>query len=273
MKRPWAKTSLHVLLFAAAAVTAFPLIWMVSASLMFPGESNHSPPPLLPAAPTLGNYVQLFSQLSMGRFLLNSAFLATAVTLVSLLINSMAGYAFAKLRFPGRRNLFRALLSALVIPAQVAMLPLFLLLKNLGLVNTYGGVVVPAMASIFGIFLVRQYALSIPDSLIEAARMDGASEFRIYWKIVLPLLQPILVTLAVFTFLGSWNDFLWPLIILTDDALYTLPVALASLSREHVQDNELMMAGSVVTVIPVLLLFLFLQRYYIEGILLGGVKE
>lgn len=267
------RAGLHLLLFVAAALTAFPLLWMVSASLMTPGETSQTPPPLLPREPTLENYRQLFEQLQMGRFLRNSVLLASAVTLLSLLLNSMAGYAFAKLRFSGRERIFRGLLAALVIPAQVAMLPLFLLLKTLGLVNTYAGVILPSMATIFGIFLVRQFALSIPDSLLEAARLDGASELKIYRRIVLPLLTPILVTLALFTFLASWNDFLWPLIILTDDDRYTLPVALASLSREHVQDNELMMAGSVVTIVPVLLLFLFLQRYYIEGILLGGVKE
>jgi multiple sugar transport system permease protein len=146
------------------------------------------------------------------------------------------------------------------------------MLKHLGLVNTYGGVIVPGMASIFGIFLVRQYALSIPDELIEAARIDGASEFRIFHWIVVPVLKPIIVTLAVFTLLATWNDFMWPLIVLTDKELYTLPVALASLSREHVQDNELMMAGSVITVLPVLLLFLALQRQYMEGLLAGSVK-
>ena len=145
------------------------------------------------------------------------------------------------------------------------MVPLFLLLKHLGLVNTYGGIIVPALASIFGIFLVRQYALSIPDDLLEAARIDGASEFRIFRSIVVPVLRPIVVTLAVFTSLGAWNDFMWPLIVLNDMDLYTLPVALASLSREHVQDNELMMAGAVLTTCPVLLVFLALQRYYIRG--------
>ena len=273
MKRTGSRMALHVVLFAAAALISFPLLWMVSASLMAPGETSQTPPPLLPAAPTLDNYRQLFAQLRMGRFLTNSVLVASVITLVSLLLNSMAGYAFAKLRFRGRQRLFQALISALVIPAQVAMLPLFLILKSLGLVNTYAGVVLPSAATIFGIFLVRQYALSVPDSLLEAARIDGASEFGIFRRIVLPLLRPILVTLAVFTFLASWNDFLWPLIVLADDDRYTLPVALASPSREHVQDNELMMAGSVVTVVPVLLLFLFLQRYYIEGIVLGGVKE
>ncbi|HEU4662515.1 MAG TPA: carbohydrate ABC transporter permease, partial [Dokdonella sp.] len=177
-----------------------------------------------------------------------------------------------KLRFAGRERVFQSLLGALLIPAQVGMIPLFLLMKWLGLVNSYGGVVVPALASVFGIYLVRQYARSIPDDLLEAARIDGAGELRIFAAIVLPLLKPIVVTLAIFTFLASWNDFMWPLIVLGDQARQTAPVALAALSREHVQDNELMMAGSVVTLVPVLALFFALQRHYIEGLLLGSVK-
>jgi multiple sugar transport system permease protein len=152
------------------------------------------------------------------------------------------------------------------------MLPLFLMLKGMGLVNTYAGVLVPGLAGIFGIFLVRQYARSLPSDLIEAARMDGAGELRIFVSIIVPLLKPVLVTLAIFSFLGSWNDFMWPLIVLTDSSHYTLPVALSALSREHVQDNELMMAGSVVTVLPVLALFLALQRHYLQGLLMGSVK-
>jgi len=155
----------------------------------------------------------------------------------------------------------------------VTMLPLFLMLNKMGLVNTYFGVLIPGLASIFGIFLIRQYALSVPDSLIEAARMDGAGDFRIYWSLILPLCKPIVITLAIFTFMGTWNDFLWPLIIMTDDAMYTLPVALASLAGEHVEDTELMMAGAVMTVLPVMLLFLALQKYYISGITAGSVKE
>ncbi len=161
----------------------------------------------------------------------------------------------------------------MVIPAQVSMLPLFLMLKEMGLVNTYAGVVIPGMASIFGIFLIRQYALSIPDSLLDAARIDGAGELRIYWSLVLPACKPILVTLAVFTFMGTWNDFMWPLIVLSDDGMYTLPVALANLLGEHVQDIELMMAGAVLTVLPVMLLFMALQKYYIAGIMSGAVKD
>ncbi len=230
----------------------FPLLWMLSVSLMHPGEASALPPPLLPRAPTLENYRELFARAGMGRYLFNSLLVASAITLLSLVFNLAAGYAFAKLRFAGRDRLFQTLLGALVIPAQVAMIPLFLLMKWLHLVNSYGGVIVPAMATVFGIFLVRQYARSIPDELLEAARIDGAGEWRIFAVIVLPLLKPIVVTLAIFTFLASWNDFMWPLIVLSDQAWQTAPVALAALSREHVQDNELMMAGSVVTILPVL---------------------
>jgi multiple sugar transport system permease protein len=263
---------LNGLMLVAGLLTLFPLLWMLSSSLMTPGESSAFPLQVLPKSPTLFNYRELFSHAGIGQYLLNSVLLSCAATVLSLLFNVSAGYAFAKLRFQGRERIFKVMLGALVIPSQVAMLPLFLLLKYMGLVNTYGAVLVPAMAGIFGIFLVRQYALTIPDALLEAARMDGASEFQIFRIIVLPLLTPILVTLGIFTFLGTWNDFMWPLIVLTDKELYTLPVALASLSREHVQDNELMMAGSVLTVLPVLLLFLGLQRYYIQGLLVGSVK-
>ncbi|MGB3543878.1 carbohydrate ABC transporter permease [Rubrivirga sp.] len=263
---------IYLALFVVAALSAFPLLWMVSASMMPTGEASTFPPPLFPSAPTLEHYQALFERADMGRYLLNSLLVATLVTTVSLFINSLAGYAFAKLRFRGRDKLFQTLLAALVIPAQVAMLPLFLEMRTLGLVNSYSGVVIPAAASIFGIFLVRQFALSIPESLLEAARIDGATEFEIYRIVAVPLLRPVLVTLALFTFMGSWNDFMWPLIVLTDDDLYTLPVALATLTRERVQDNEFMMAGAVVTTLPVLLVFLVLQRHYVRGIMLGGIK-
>jgi len=259
-------------LVTAAAFALFPLVWMLSVSVMAPGEASAFPPPIVPQEPTLANYRELFAREGMGQYFVNSLLLATCATLVALTFNVMAGYAFAKLRFNGCEQIFRALLGAIVIPAQVAMLPLFLLLKSMGLVNTYAAVLVPALATIFGIALVRQYALSIPDEMLEAARVDGASEFRIFVSIVVPALRPILATLATFTFLGTWNDFMWPLIVLSDASLYTLPVALASLSREHVQDNELMMAGSVVTILPVLLLFLVLQRQYLEGLLAGSIK-
>jgi len=271
-RRALSSLALHAVLAAGAAATLTPLLWMVSASFMSPGESNSFPPRLLPQVPTLQNYVDLFTRLDLARYFANSSIVAVSATLISLLVNSMAGYAFAKLRFAGRERVFQVLLAALIIPAQVGMLPLFLLLKALGLVNTMAGVVVPFMAGIFGIFMIRQYALSIPEDLLDAARVDGAGEYRIFWTIVLPVIRPILVTLAVFTFLSAWNDFMWPLIVLSDDAKYTLPVALASLSGEHVQDTGLMMAGSVLTVLPVVVLFIALQRAYIRGVMMGSVK-
>jgi multiple sugar transport system permease protein len=273
MRRAVESVLLHAALAVLLVASLAPLLWMVSASLMPSGEATSLPPRLLPSAPTLEHYRELFTRLELGRHLRNSALLATAVTAISLVLNSMAGYAFAKLRFPGRDRILAVLLGALVIPAQVTMLPLFLMLKNMGLVNTWGGVIVPGMASIFGIFLVRQYALSIPSTLLDAARIDGAGELRVFVSIVLPSLTPILVTLGTFTFLGTWNDFLWPLIVLTDEDRYTLPVALANLLGEHVQDTELMMAGSVLTILPVVVLFAALQRYYIAGIMSGALKE
>jgi multiple sugar transport system permease protein len=272
MNRLAAPILVHAVLGLLAAFALFPLLWMVSVSLMAPGEASSYPPPLFPSAASLANYRELFARDGIAHTLGNSFALACAATVLSLAFNTTAGYAFACLPLPGRERLFRTLLMALVIPGQVAMLPLFLMLKGAGLVNTYAGVLLPGLASIFGIFLVREYARSIPGELLEAARIEGAGELRIFVSIVLPLLRPILVTLAIFTFLASWNDFMWPLIVLTDSALQTLPVALAGLSREHVQDNELMMAGAVLTILPPLVLFLALQRYYLRGLLMGSVK-
>jgi multiple sugar transport system permease protein len=273
MRRRLAQLAVNGALILLAGATAFPLLWMISASLMPAGEAATLPARLVPSAPTLEHYGTLFSRLNLGRTFFNTLFLASLITAVSLLCNSMAGYAFAKLRFRGRGRLFAILLATLVVPPQVTVLPLFLEIRALGLVNSFGGVLVAGITTVFGIFLIRQFALGIPDELLDAARIDGASELRIYWTIVLPALRPILITLGVFTFLAAWNDFMWPLTVLTDESKYTLPVALANLSGEHVQDTELMMAGAVVTVLPGLLLFLALQRYYVEGILMGSVKE
>jgi multiple sugar transport system permease protein len=272
VKRPLHRIALHAALILGAVITLVPLAWMVSASLMPTGEASTYPPRLLPSALTLHHYRDLFTRMNIGRSFFNSTLIALSVTAVSLLLNSMAGYAFAKLRFRGRDRLFGFLLAALVIPTQIGMLPLFLMLKSAGLVNTYLGAILPTTASIFGIFLMRQFMTSIPDDLLDAARIDGASEWKIYWSMVLPLARPILVTLALFTFMASWNDFMWPLIVLTDEQKYVLPVAIASLSGEHAQDIELMMASSVLTVIPVLVLFICLQRYYIQGLMVGSVK-
>jgi multiple sugar transport system permease protein len=272
VNRRLARVGLYASLVAGAGLALLPLLWMISASFMPAGEANRYPPRLWPSHPTFEHYRTLFGSLDLGRNLFNTTFIALTVTTVGLFVNSMAGYALAKLRFRRKAVLFRALSAGLILPVQVSMLPLFLLLRQMGLVNSYWGVIIPSLASIFGIFLVRQYTLALPDDLLDAARVDGAGELRIYWSVVLPLIRPILVTIAVWTFVTTWNDFMWPLIVLSDSSKYTLPVALANLSGEHVQDVELMMAGAVVTVLPVLALFIILQRYYIAGLMAGSVK-
>jgi multiple sugar transport system permease protein len=263
------------------AITLLPLAWMVTVSFMPRGESGHAPTPFWPSRWSWENYYELLvrRQIDGAWFdyrivpaLWNSLAVAALSTLLGLLLTVPAGYAFAKLRFAGRDRLLKLLIASLVIPGQVAMLPLFLIFKEIGLVNSYAGVILPNLAGIFAILFVRQATLAIPDEMIDAARLDGASETRIFVSIVLPLLRPITVTLAVFLYLGSWNDFLWPLIVLTDQTKYTLPVAVAGIAREHAADAELMMAAAVVTTLPVLAIFLALQRHYMTGLLGGSVK-
>lgn len=262
-------------------LTIAPLVYMVIVSFMPRGESSNLPTPLWPSRWSLENYHELLvRRLIDGAWfdyrivpaLFNSVAIAAISTVLGLLLTVPAGYAFAKLRFRGRERLLKILIASLVVPGQVAMLPLFLIFKQLGIVNSYAGVILPSLAGIFAILFVRQATLAIPDEMIDAARIDGASEARIFVTIVLPLLSPIVVTLALFMFLGSWNDFLWPLIVLADQHLYTLPVAVAAIAREHSADGELMMAAAVVTTLPVLLLFLAMQRYYLTGLLGGSVK-
>ena len=264
-----------------AAITLAPLAWMVTVSFMPRGESSRFPPPFWPSRWSWENYHELLvRRLIDGAWfdyrimpaLWNSVWIGAISTGLGLLLTVPAGYAFAKLRFAGRERLLKILIASLVVPGQVAMLPLFLIFRELGLVNSYAGVILPSLAGIFAILFVRQACLRMPDEMIDAARLDGASESRIFLSIVLPLLAPIVVTLALFMFLGSWNDFLWPLIVLSDQHLYTLPVAVAAIVREHAADSELMMAAAVVTTLPVLAIFLALQRHYMSGLLGGSIK-
>ncbi len=262
-------------------VTLLPLAWMVTVSFMPRGESSHSPPPFWPSRWSWENYYELLVRREIdGAWfdyrilpaLWNSLTVAALATLFGLLLTVPAGYALAKLHFTGRVRVLKLLIATLVIPGQVAMLPLFLLMKEVGLVNSYAGLILPSLAGIFAVLFVRQATLNIPDEMLDAARLDGAGEGRIFVSIVLPLLAPITVTLALFMFLAAWNDFLWPLIILTDQHRYTLPVAVAAIAREHSGDGELMMAAAMVTTLPVLLIFLALQRYYMTGLLGGSIK-
>jgi len=276
-----ARLAANGLLVLMVLLTIGPLLWMVSVSLMAPGEASRSPPPFWPAHATLYNYRHLmfperhgaaFTDYRVLPAIWNSLGIAALSTLFGLLLAVPAGYAFAKLRFRGRARLMQATLALMVIPAQVGMLPLFLMLRAVGLVNSWTGAMAPGLAGLYAVLFTRQAALAIPDEMLDAARLDGASEGRIFVGIVLPLLQPIVVTLALFAFVTSWSDFLWPLIVLSDQGSFTLPVALASIGREHGDEVELLMAGAVLTSAPVLLLFLALQRFYFDGILGGSVK-
>jgi multiple sugar transport system permease protein len=265
---------LHLALVAVFALTLAPFAWMLSTSLKPTGASFTLPPQWIPRPATLTQYRTLFAQMNFARATLNSLVVAVSVTVLGLFINSLAGFAFAKYQFPGRQRLFGLLLASMMIPGQVAMLPLFMMFNKLGLLNNYLGLIIPGMASMFGIFLLKQFMMSIPDALLDSARIDGASEWRIYWQVVLPLTKPALATLAVFSFMGAWNDFLWPLIVMTKQSMYTLPVALANLTgEEHRTQYELLMAGSVVVILPIAIAFLAMQRFYMSGITAGSVKE
>ena len=251
----WYPWMINGALLVLALVSLAPLLWMVSVSFMPQGEASHFPPPLLPSSITTHNYHELFARTGMGGNFANSLLVSLAITLGSLLLNTMAGYAFAKLNFAGRERLFQVLMAALVIPAQVAMLPLFLLMKQLGLVNTWGGVVVPALASVFGIFLVRQYARSIPDELLEAARIDGAGEARIFFTIVLRLLAPAMVTIFLFLFVGTWNNFLLPLMMVSSDTLKPVTLGLYGMvSLATFNDRGSLMMGALLGVLPVIVI-------------------
>jgi multiple sugar transport system permease protein len=207
----------------------------------------------------------------MGHFI-NSLIVALGLTFFSVIINALAGYAFAKQSFPGKENLFTLLLLTMMIPGQVTMMPVFLILRSLGFLNSYWGLIIPGSASVFAIFMLKQFMSEIPDELLDAARIDGAGELRIFWSIVLPLCKPVIATLIIFNFMGSWNEFLWPLIIMLKEEMYTLPVALANLNGQHNTEWGLLMAGSVVVVVPVIFLFLSVQKYYIKGISAGAIK-
>ena len=255
-----------------AIIVLFPLVWMVSVSFMATGEAAVFPPPMLPSHWTLEHYRDLFLNQGMGRYLWNSFALATLATILALGFTVPAGYAFAKLKFAGRERLFQFLVAALVVPAQIGTLPLFLMLKSMGLVNTYAGALVPWLASIFGLFLVRQYALSIPDEMLEAARIDGASEGQIFRRVVLPTLQPIIVTLGLFVFLGSWNDFLWPLIVLSSQDNFTLQIGLNAFQGQFSVQWHYILAMTMLSLLPVTAVFVFLQKYITTGIANTGMK-
>lgn len=249
-----------------------PFFWMFTTSLKTPDGILRTPPTLFPDPLTLQHFDRLFTELSFFRNFINSVIVTVCITVVSLFFNALGGYTFAKFDFPLKNMLFMLLLLTMMVPMQVTMLPVFLILKNVGLLNSYLGLILPAMTSIFGIFLMRQFIFSVPNALIESGRLDGCGEFRIFLQIVLPQCQPILAALGIFTFMAAWQDFLFPLIILHEESMYTLPVALATLSGQHATDWGLLMAGSVIVILPIAAVFILMQRRFVEGVTMTGMK-
>jgi len=270
VRRTW---WLYALLLLGLVAVAGPFLWMVLSSFKSQSELVRIPPTWLPEAWTLENYRRLFTSLNFPRYFLNSVIVAGSVVLANVVFCSMVGYALAKLHFAGRRLIMGLVLATLMVPGSVTVIPLFVLMSKLGLVNSYWAVILPFAVGPFGVFLMRQFMLSIPDDLLEAARVDGANELLIFWKIVAPLTLPGMAALGIITFLGSWNNFLWPLIVLTDDRMYTLPVALGTFAiGQHQADYGLLMAGAVVLVVPIVIVFLLFQRKFTESFATSGIK-
>jgi multiple sugar transport system permease protein len=264
---------LYVVLSIALVAVAAPFIWMVLGSFKSTTELRQSPPTWLPENASLDNYTQLFSRLSFGTYFRNSTVVAAVVTIGNLLFCSMLGYALAMLNFRGKRVVFVAVLGMLMIPGVVTFVPLFVLVANAGLVDSLPGLFLPFLAAPFGVFLMRQFILGLPRELLDAGRLDGAGELRIFRQIILPLCGPALATLGILTFLASWNNFLWPLVVAQTEDTYTLPVALALYSKGQNSTNYgLLLAGATVVVTPIIAVFLAFQRRFIEGIATTGIK-
>lgn len=264
---------LYLVLVVALVIVVAPFAWMVLGSFKGEGELRQVPPTWWPQSGSLDNYTELFSRLNFGQFFVNSALVAAVVTAGNLVFCSMLGYALAMLDFRGKKVLFAMVMGTLMIPGVVTFVPLFILVSNAGLVDTLPGLFLPFLVSPFGVFLMRQFISGLPRDLLDAGRVDGASELRIFWKIILPLCGPALATLGILTFLGSWNNFLWPLVVAQNERHYTLPVALALFSTgQQSTQYGLLLAGATVVVLPILLVFLIFQRRFIEGIATTGIK-
>ena len=260
-----------VALAAGALITAFPFFWMIASSFKPQREAVLYPPSLLPQQPTLEYYLRLFTELDFGRYFVNTV-IVVLIGFVGLLMMAMAGYAFAKFDFRGRKLLFFIVLATMMIPIQVTMIPTYLILNGMKLTNTLLGIALPTLVSGFGIFLFRQFMSTIPTELLEAARLDGAGEFRTFWQVVLPMSGPILAVQVVLTFIAGWNSFLWPLVIASDQQFYTLSVGLALLNQQIAVNPSLQMAAASIMVVPILIVFIIFQRYVIQGFALSGLK-
>jgi len=266
------KSVIYAFLLIGALSIAIPYVWMFVTSIKPVEEVQSYPPSFIVKNPTLLPYEDLFRIIPIMRYIWNSVYVAATVTIANIFFCSLAGYAFAKHRFWGRDKIFFILLGSLMIPWQVNMISGFILMRKFGWLNSYNSLIIPAMAGVFGVFLCRQFIISIPDDLIDAAKIDGCSEFTIYRLVILPLIKPVLATLAIFTFLQQWNNFIWPLIVINSSSMRTLPLALSVLNGQFGTRFAMIMAGAVVATTPMLIVFLLFQKYFRKGITMTGLK-
>lgn len=262
----------HIVLLCVTVIFLFPFVWMLSGSFKDNLEVVKMPPQLLPSQWQLTNYIEIEQYFPIYTFLYNSVFVSVVSTLLQLMICAMSAFVFAKIPFRGREALFLLFLVTMMVPMQVTLTPLFIVFQKLGLLNTYAGLILPGVFSAYGTFLLRQHMMTIPDSLLEAAFMDGASYYRVFGQVILPLSKPALATLAIFAFMSSWNNFLWPLIVVSDTELMTLPVGLSKLQGRWSTEWNILMAGNVISFIPIFIVYLFAQKYFVRGMTMSGIK-
>lgn len=267
-----AKSVIYVFLCLGVISIAIPYVWMFVTSIKPVGEVQSYPPSFIVKHPTMLPYRDLFQLIPILKYLWNSIYVAATVTIANVFFCSLAGYAFAKHKFWGRDKIFFVLLGSLMIPWQVNLISGFILMRKLGWLNSYNALIVPAMAGVFGVFLCRQFIMSIPDDLVDAAKIDGCSEFTIYRLVVFPLIKPVLATLAILTFLQQWNNFIWPLIVISSSEMRTLPLALSVLNGQFGTRFSMIMAGAVVATTPMLIVFLAFQKYFMKGVAMTGLK-
>jgi len=271
-KRKLGTAVYYILAVVVALLAMIPFLWMLSTSLKSRGALMSVPVEWIPKEPTLKAYIKVFSKFPFLKTIGNSLFISISYTVITLISASMAAFAFAKLRFPTADLLLKVFLATMMIPTQVTIIPLFVVMNKLGIINTYSSVILPSIFRPFAVFLLVQQMKTIPNDFLDAASIDGASVFTLYSKIALPLCVPTLATLSITTFMESWNDYLWPLLMLTDKSKMTLPIALSTLNGQYATEYNVLMAGSLISMIPIVLIYCFAQKYFRNGIMAGGIK-
>lgn len=271
-KRKINKILFYVVAIALAVVAMIPFLWMISTSLKSRGALMAIPIQWIPENPTLDAYIKVFSKFPFAKTIGNSLFISVSYTVITLLSSSMAAFAFAKLKFPGNDLIFKCYLATMMIPTQVTMIPLFVIMNKMGLIDSYASVILPSIFRPFAVFMLVQQMRTIPNDFLDAAKIDGANLFQVFGKVALPLCAPSLATLSITTFMESWNDYLWPLLMLTDKNKMTLPIALSTLNGQYATEYNVLMAGSLISMIPIIIIYICAQKYFKNGMMSGGIK-